>query len=255
MADYALITGASGGIGEALAHLFAEDGVSLVLVARNAEQLERVRSEIVAAHDVVVIVGSYDLSEPTAVQQLYDWTQSQKITIRYLINNAGFGDRANVRDAELERLQSMVHLNIESLVTLSKLYGSDMANRKQGTIVNIASIAGFFPGPGMAVYYASKAFVLSFSQALAVELELHGVQVSAVCPGATKTGFAAAANAEKARIFSGTLPTAAQVAVFTYKAMKKGQLVAVWGRGNRLIIRVISLLPRRWLARTVRRIQ
>ncbi len=255
MSNYALITGASGGIGEALAHQFAQDGIPLILVARSADGLKRVKNELVSTYDVDVVVHACDLSKQNAAQQLHSWTQSQKLTVDYLVNNAGFGDRARVVVAELGRLEDMISLNVESLVALSKLYGGDMVTHKRGNIVNIASLAGFVPGPGMAVYYATKAFVLSFSQALAAELEPSGITVTVVCPGATKSGFARAAHAENTRLFRGKLPTSDQVARFTYKSMQRGNLVAVWGTGNRIAARFVSLAPRWQLLRVVRRLQ
>ncbi len=177
-----------------------------------------------------------------------------KLTVRYLVNNAGFGDNSDVKDAELGRLQGMIRLNVEALVSLSKLFGSDMVRRGQGNIVNIASTAGFVPGPGMAVYYATKAFVLSFSQALASEFKDCGVAVTTVCPGATKSGFATAAKAEGTRLFAQRLPSSEAVAEFSYRAMKAGKLVAVWGLSNRLAVRFISLLPRRAVTAAIRKI-
>lgn len=252
---YALITGASGGIGRDLADCFAADGIPLILVARSEEKLKIARTEISERYAVDVRTHNLDLSKAGSPEKLYEWVSAEKLVVRYLINNAGFGDKAEVIDAELGRLQQMVGLNVEAPVVLSKLFGTDMAARKQGNIVNIASVAGLVPGPGMAVYYATKAFVLSFSQALAEELAADGVIVTAVCPGATKTGFAAAAGAGSSRLFSGRLPTAKKVAAFSYRAMQAGKLVAIWGAKNRIMSRIIGLLPRRRVLSVVRKLQ
>lgn len=253
--DYALITGASGGIGEQIAHEFAKDSISLILVARNKEQLERVKAEIIAKYDVEVLVYSADLSKTDQVHGLHQWTVKEGLTVRYLVNNAGFGDRAPTIAADTDRLEGMVRLNIEALVVLSRLFGADMAASKGGNIVNIASVAGFFPGPGMAVYFATKAFVLSFSQALHAELEASGVLVTTVCPGATRSGFAQAAHAEGNSIFSGKLPSAQEVGIFAYQAMKTGKYMAVWSWKNQILTHVIGLLPRKLVVNAVRRIR
>lgn len=253
---YALITGASSGIGEQLAHYFAQDGISLILAARGKEELERVKADIAKQANIDIRIYSIDLAKPGAAQVLYDWTLSQELPVRYLVNNAGFGDNKLVLDAQLERLEDMVSLNVQTLVALSKLYAKDMATRGDGNILNIASIAGFVPGPGMAVYYATKAFVISFSQALAVELQPKGVIVTTVCPAATQSNFAHAANAEHSRVFkSRKLPSSESVAQFAYDAMQKGSLLAIWGIRNRVLARIVGLVPRRMLLSSVRKVQ
>lgn len=252
---YVLITGASSGIGEQLAHCFAHDGIPLVLVARRRGELERFKRELVGKAAVDVRVYVADLTKAGSAQALYAWTRHQKLPIRYLVNNAGFGDSALVIDAQMERLEDMVSLNIQALVTLSKLYGTDMSQSGQGNIVNIASVAGLLPGPGMAVYYATKAFVISFSQALASELKPAGVIVTTICPAATASNFAQAAQAEDNRIFKGNLPSSEVVAKFAYTAMKKGSLVAIWGISNRVMARMISIAPRRAILAAVKNIQ
>lgn len=254
--EYALITGASSGIGEQLAYCFARDDTPLILVARNTKELERVKRAALEEADVNIKIYAADLSLPGAAQELHDWTHSQNLPVRYLVNNAGFGDYAKLVEAETGRLEAMIDLNIKSLVILSKLYGFDMSHSRHGNIVNIASIAGFVPGPGMATYYATKAFVLSFSQALAAELESRNVLVTAVCPAATASKFALAAHAENTPLFkSRKLPSSKEVAKFTYLAMKKGKLVAIWGFNNRVMARLVSLAPRRKLLDAVGRRQ
>ncbi len=249
---YALITGGSSGIGEAMAHYFAADGIPIVLVARSESELQRVATDLKAQYNVDVRIKSLDLAESSASQQLYDWTQTEGVSVEYLINNAGFGDRADVVEADSTRLQGMIGLNIEALVLLSKMYGADMSKVGRGNIVNLASWAGFVPGPGMAVYYASKAFVLSFSQALHGELEAKGVIVTAVRPGPTATRFAQSAHAEGTSMFGGKLPSAAMIGEFAYRAMRKGELVAIWGGRYRMAFKFVSLIPRRALVDRMR---
>lgn len=245
--EYALITGGSSGIGEELANCFAPDGISMVLVARNTDELLRVKSNLIERYNVDVIVKSLDLTKPGSPEQLFRWTEENDIKIEYLVNNAGYGDKANLVEADIARIEGVIRLNVEALVKLSRLYGKTMAVRGSGRILNIASMAGFVPGPGMAVYYASKAFVLSFSQAISIELQDSGVSVTAICPGPTKTKFATAAGASDSSIFKGKLPSAKEVASFSYEAMKNGELVAIWGWRYRLATKLISLVPRRSL--------
>jgi len=252
---YTLITGSSGGIGEALARRFARDKTNLILAARNSEALESIRKDLVAEYDIEVRVHALDLAKPQAAEELYAWTKKHKLRVDCIVNNAGSGDRAEVVKADLGRLQAMVRLNAESLTALSHLFGKDMAARRNGKIVNIASIAGFVPGPGMAVYYATKAFVISFSQALYAELKHQGVQVICICPAATGTGFASAAGASKTALFSGKLASSEEVAAFAYKSIKKNRPLAIWGWQNRVVSKLVSLAPRRAVLSYVRRLQ
>jgi uncharacterized protein len=253
--EYTLITGASGGFGEALAHRFAREGHNLILVARTKSQLDRVSKIIEQTYGVAAVTFVADLSNSKEVAELYSWTHHEKYRVTGLINNAGFGDRASVVEADVSRLQGMIRLNNEALTSLSKLYAQDMVSYGKGLIVNIASVAGLVPGPGMAVYFATKAYVLSFSQALAAELQPQGIQVTCICPGAASTGFASAAHAENSGIFRGKLPTADDIADFTMHAVKKRKLVAIWGFQNRLTSKLVSLAPRRLVLRSVNRMQ
>lgn len=253
--EYALITGGSSGIGEALAGLFAADGIALFLVASGGEQLKKVADQLRAEHNVAVETFAIDLTLPDATKKVYDYAHKNGIDVRYLVNNAGFGDRSSVVDAEPSRLAGMIRLNDEAPTLLSHYFSKDMIRAGRGSVTNIASIAAFIPGPNMATYYASKAYLLSFSLALSEELRPHGISVTAVCPGPTRSNFASAARASSSRIFSGNLPTSLQVATFAYKALQSEKLVATWGVRNRLLSRIATLLPRKKLLRMVNRVQ
>lgn len=227
MIKTALITGASCGLGYEFAKIFASRKCDLVLVARNKEKLEEIKTELEEKYPVNVIVIARDLTESDAADTIYNKLKILGIRVDYLVNNAGFGDNNGYFDTEWQRQEQMVKLNVLALMHLTHLFGNDMRRRGDGKILNVASIAAFMPGPYMSVYYASKAFVLSFSQAIGAELRKDGVTITALCPGPTATGFEAAANLEKARMFKIFKPAvAADVAKTGYFAMMKGKSVA-----------------------------
>ncbi len=188
--SYALITGASSGIGEVFARELARAGRSLILVARSTDKLESLRAELQSAHPgVEVVVIPLDLSQQNAPAELFAGTESRGLYVDLLMNNAGFGAFEPFAELQLERQLEMLRLNVEALVALTHFFLQPMRARRAGAVINIASTAAFFPGPYFATYAATKAFVLSFSQALFVENRSHGVLVTAVCPGATATNF------------------------------------------------------------------
>lgn len=244
--DWAVVTGASSGIGLELARCFAADGINVVIAARSKEELEKVATELRKTYFIQVKVYDGDLSKQLVASGLYDFCVRNKLPVRYLVNNAGFGDYANVIDAEWQRLKSMMNLNMLTLVQLTQAFGRDMASQSGGKILNIGSLAGFFSGPRMATYYASKAFVLHFSEAVAVELASSGVTVTVLCPGPTQSNFAAQAHATNSSFFQGRLPSAEAVARYGYAAMKKGKRIVVPGRLNRM-----SLVGARLVSREV----
>ncbi len=226
MIKTALITGASGGLGYEFAKIFASRKCDLVLIARSKEKLDAIKAELEEKYSVNVLVIAKDLTEDGAVDAVYDRLRILGIRIDYLVNNAGFGDNNCYFDTAWQRQEQMVKLNVLALMHLTHLFGNDMRRRGDGRILNVASIAAFMPGPYMAVYYASKAFVLSFSQAIGAELRKDGVTVTTLCPGPTSTGFEAAANLEKARMFKLFNPAdASAVAKTGYAAMMKGKSV------------------------------
>lgn len=241
----ALITGASSGFGAEFAKIFAKDGYNLVITARSTDKLEKLKQNIELEYGVDVFVYTSDLSLPASPQQLFNFTQQKGITVDVLVNNAGFGDLGNFAKSDLVRQQQMVDLNISALMQLTHLYLPQMIENHHGRILNVASIAGFAPGPGMSVYYATKAFVLSFSDALATELKGTGVTVTALCPGPVNTGFAAAAGFKNNIMFSGKEDgKAAQVSRYGYNAMKKGKAVALPDMLCKLGAFGVRLVPR-----------
>jgi short-subunit dehydrogenase len=253
----ALITGASSGIGWELAKIHAASGGDLVLVARNIRQLENLKISILKNHSVQIHLIEKDLSKAHAAEELYDYVIAQQWQIDILINNAGFGYYGMFMDVPLQKDEEMVQLNMLTLTKLTKLFAAGMIQRGTGRIMNVASTAAFQPGPTMAVYCATKAFVLHFSEALSNELDGTGVTVTTLCPGATASGFQSAAAMEESALIKGkNLPTSYEVADYGYKAMMKGKRVAIHGLMNYLMALSVRFTPRgmvlkvaRWMMR------
>ncbi|HUR37183.1 MAG TPA: SDR family oxidoreductase [Terriglobales bacterium] len=250
-----LITGASAGIGHELAKLFARDGYRLVLVARRKVAMEKIAEELrkLGSPDVAVIVK--DLSLLEAPDQLFAETQKAKIHVDVLVNNAGFGGNGPFAKTNLDDELDMMQLNMVALTHLTKLYLPAMLARKSGKIVNIASTAAFQPGPFMAVYYATKAYVLSFSEAVYEELRGTGVTVTCVCPGATHTEFAKRARMENSKLFEARAMDAATVASLTYKGIRAGKPLVVTGFANWLGTQLVRIVPRSTVRKAVKKIQ
>lgn len=248
----AVITGTSGGLGLALAKLFAADGYELLLVARNADKLDAIRTELSEHYGVTVHVVAEDLTDTNAAQTVYDYVSEKCLTVTALVNNAGFGDFGAYASVDWDRQKAMVDLNVLALMHLTHLFLPAMQNRGQGKILNIASIAAFQPGPLMSVYYASKAFVLSFSEAICRELKGTGVTVTALCPGPIRTGFEDAARLGKSGLFKNIKPSSPEkVALFGYKKMQKGKAVAVHRASNRFLVFVSRFVSRGIVRNTV----
>lgn len=242
-----LITGASGGIGYEIAKLFARDHHTLVLVARSADKLAQVASEL-QAHGVTVKTFALDLAEPPAPKFLFDQLQREGITVDILINNAGFGAFGEFAHMPEAQILGQINLNVTALTQLTKLFLPPMLARRSGRIMNVASTAGFQPGPLMAVYYATKAYVISFSEAIANELHHSGVTVTCFCPGATHTGFAKRAGNDKSRLFQQLGAMSAQkVALDGYRAVMEGRTLAISGLQNWLAAQGTRLGPRKMI--------
>lgn len=241
----ALITGASNGIGLELARIHASKGDNLVLVARNYNRLIELKSELESKYSISVLAVEKDLSNTNAAYELFSETTEKKIEINYLINNAGFGDFGMFADSKLEKQLQMINLNILALTTLTRLYLPQMIKRGSGKIMNVASTAAFQPGPTMAVYYATKAYVLHFSEAIANELKGTGVSVTALCPGATESGFQAAADMHESKLVKGKkLPSSKEVALYGYKSMMNNKSVAIHGFRNYIMANSVRFAPR-----------
>jgi len=234
-----LITGASFGIGLEMARLFARDQYRLILVARTADRLAQAAEELKGLGASSALALVQDLSRTGAAEAIFQSLADQNLHLDVLVNNAGFGDYGPYAEAHWPAVESMVQVNITSLLHLTRLFLPGMIARKQGRIVNLASTAAFQPGPFMAVYYASKAFVLSFSEALSEECKGTGVTVTAVCPGPTATEFQARANVLNTGIARHQksflkMMDAATVAEIGYRGMLKGKSVVVTGVVNRV---------------------
>lgn len=256
MGKTALITGASNGIGYELAKVHAENGDNLVLVARNKSKLDELKTELEEKHKTAVYTIGKDLSVPNSALEVYDELKQKNISIDYLINNAGFGDFGLFAGSDWNKQEQMINLNILTLAHFTRLYLTDMIKRGNGKIMNVASTASFQPGPTMSVYFASKAFVLSFSEAVNNEVSEYGITVTALCPGATLSGFQAAASMQDSKLFEGNnFPTSREVAEFGYKAMMKGKSVAIHGLKNNILANSIRFIPRSLAVKAARKIQ
>jgi short-subunit dehydrogenase len=241
---WTVITGASSGIGAELARVFAARGYALVLTARRHERLEALAAEIQTAHGVPVEVMALDLEDREAPQDLHEMLHDKGIAVHTLVNNAGFGLRGNFATLPHERQIAMIDLNVTALTALSRLMLPGMMERGRGGILNVASTAAFQAGPFMAVYYATKAFVLSFSEALHEEAKPHGVTVTALCPGPTASEFAATADLEKSKLFNVGVMSSAEVARIGVDGYEAGRAIVVAGATNRVGTLGAKFFPR-----------
>jgi uncharacterized protein len=251
----ALVTGASGGIGEELARLFAADGHGLVLVARGEEKLRRLAEELESKHNVGARVVASDLSRADAPREIFEELEREGVRVDALVNNAGIGSYGLFAETELGQELELLQINVVALTQLTKLFLPAMIERRRGYVCNVASTAAFQPGPLMAVYYASKAYVLSLSEALANECEGTGVVVSALCPGPTETGFVAAAGMQESKLFDRGAMTARDVALAGYRGLLAGKTIVIPGARNALLARTVGMMPRGLVAKVVRGIQ
>jgi uncharacterized protein len=251
----ALVTGASSGIGYELAKLFAQDHNNLVLVARSGSKLAQIADELQRQFGISATSIALDLVSPIAPQFLFDQLQREGILIDILVNNAGYGRFGKIAEVPLEESLGQIQLNVMALTALTKLFLGPMLERKSGKILNVASTAGFQPGPLMAVYYATKAYVISFSEALANELQGMGVTVTCLCPGATNTQFQKRAGTEETHLFRTLRPMDAKsVARDGYQALLKGKPLVISGFRNWLLAESLRVSPRRLVTAISRKI-
>jgi len=244
-----LITGASGGIGEALAFCFAKNGYKLVLVARNQNKLERVAEQCRQFSQQTPLIIVADLAQHDAAYTLYQQVKDANISVDILINNAGIGSWGNFAELQLQEHERVIQINLLAVVQLSRLFVTDMVLRRAGQIVNIASVYAYCPVPHQAIYAASKAFMLSFSGALANELHDSGVSITAICPGTTLTGFRKSViGTEKSTMFT---MSATEVAELTYTKIQQKVVVYTPGVINKLFVFITRLFPMRQLLATV----
>ena len=256
MKHTALITGASGGIGLELARVHAAKQRDMVIVARSETKLQQLKQTLEKEFGVTVRVYAGDLTAPGFVAQLVEWLKTEGIQVEILINNAGFGDFGLFHERPLDKTLGMMDLNMRVLTELSHGILPQMVESGRGRIMNVASTAAFFSGPLMSVYYATKNYVLAFSEGLANEVKDKGITVTAICPGATESGFQSAASMEGSKLVANKrLPTSAEVAVYGYERMEKGTVVAVHKFSNQFLVFLRRLLPRKFAAQLVRNSQ
>ncbi len=252
----ALITGASGGLGLEFAKLCAGDGYDVVLAARNEAKLTQIKEQLEQTYKVKAYVCPVDLSAVDAAEDVFRFTEDHNLKIEILINNAGFGDAGAFHERDWKKQYEMVQVNIVALMQLTHLYTPGMIDRKKGCIMNLSSVAAFSAGPYMSIYYASKEFVRSFSEAVAEEVRGTGVTVTAVCPGPTATGFEKAADmGEQSSMFQ-KAASASEVAKIGYRAMKHGKVLCYVGKYTKFMsfgCRLVSRKAARRYATTMNR--
>lgn len=246
-----LITGASSGIGSEMAEVFAKDGYNLILIARNIEALQEKANKLREKNHISIFTFAKDLARITSAQEIYDEVNALGIEVDILINNAGFGTSGLFHETNLNKYLEEIQVNLISLTSLTRLFVEDMVKRKRGKIMNVASTGAFMPGPLFSVYYGSKAYVLSFSEALANELRPYGITVSALCPGAVKTGFQerAGKTAPKEAMDAKT------VALVGYTGLVKGKRVIVPGFIYKVLTNIPRFLPRETVTNISGRLQ
>ncbi|MGA2869225.1 MAG: SDR family oxidoreductase [Verrucomicrobiota bacterium] len=251
--EVVMVTGASSGIGWELAKCFAADKSNLVLVARNRDALEKLSAELQAAHGIKVHILSADLSRPETPQRIFQELSAQNITVDVLVNNAGFGLHGEFLDLPLSGQLDIIHVNITALTELTGLFLPGMIQRRRGGILNVGSVAGFLPGPNLAVYYASKAFVLSFTEALAEETCGTGLKISVLCPGPTESNFGNVARGGKSRQVERPKMSAQTVAQIGHQEFRAGKVVVVPGISNKLLAFLPRISPRKLARRVVKK--
>jgi hypothetical protein len=244
MSETVLVTGASSGIGLELARCFAADKSHLVLVARNTAAMETLAAELRRQHGVEIHIITADLAQPESPQRIFHELQGRGTVVDVLVNNAGFGLHGSFAELPLARQLEIVQVNIAALVALTGWFLPGMVARRRGGVLNVGSVAGFLPGPFMAIYYASKAFVASFSEALFEELRGTGVSVTNLCPGPTETNFSRVARGFKQREMRADKMPAAEVAAAGHIAFRRQRCLCVPGAKNVVLAQLPRLLPR-----------
>jgi len=243
-AETVLITGASSGIGRELARLYARDGARLVLVARSQDKLHELAGELAADYGAQAQVVPADLRLPASPGEIVEALARRHIDVDVLVNNAGFGAHGSIAGLGVRRQLDVIEVNVAALTRLTALLLPGMLERRHGAILNVASTAGFQPGPNQAVYCAAKAYVLSFTEALAEEVRGSGVRVSCLAPGATDTGFAAQADMAGTRLFRRGVMDAARVAGAGHDGLRRGKTLVIPGMRNRILAFAVRLSPR-----------
>jgi len=253
MKEAVLITGASSGIGRELAKLFAKDSYDLILVARSQDELEALARELKSTYDIFVKVIAIDLSESTSPKKIFQVTEAANLKVSVLINNAGFGTYGEFVTLPIDTELDEIQVNITSLTHLTGLFLPSMVKSKKGKVLNVSSTGAFAPGPLMASYFASKAYVLHFSEALSEELRGSGVTVSVLCPGPSRTGFIKRAHVESVPFFQKRLMTSEKVARIAYQGLFLEKEIIIPGFINRLEVFLTRFMPRSFMRKAVKR--
>lgn len=251
----ALITGASSGIGFELAQLLADKDFNLVLVARSKSKLENLKHKILQKNSVSVKILNLDLNLKETPPKIFDILKQELVSITHLINNAGVGDLSRFDQSIWEKNESMIDLNIKSLTHLCYLFLPELKKQKSATILNVSSTAAFLPGPNMAVYYATKAYVQSFSEALAEELTNTSVKIITLCPGPTQSGFQDAASISLKNPLFQNVPSSLEVAQYTVELIENGSRIGIHGFKNKAMVFFLRFMPRRLTTKIVSKIQ
>lgn len=256
MKNTALITGASSGIGLELAHIHANKGGDLIIVARSEDKLQALKNELESAHKIKVEIAVKDLSQANAGEELYNDIKERGLEVDILINNAGFGGIGNFHEREWKSDLEMMNLNMIALTTLTRLFLNDFTAKNQGKILNVSSTASLMPGPRQAVYYATKAFVTSFSNAIAEELKESNITVTNLMPGATETGFGSVSGMDKTVLFDKTA-SPKKVALDGYEGMMKGKLDVISGLtcSQKIMMSMMKFMPKSILLKTINKMQ
>jgi short-subunit dehydrogenase len=252
--QWALVTGASAGIGQEFARVLAGRHYHLVLTARREDRLRDLQKELREKFGIAVEIFVCDLTRPEAAREIFQWTKTRGIEIDVLINDAGFGDVGEFFQSNYQTITNMVQVNIMALMQLTRLFLEGMKIRNRGHVLNVGSMAGFVPGPLMSVYFATKAFVLSLSEAVAHELKDTAVRVTVLCPGPVKSEFQKVAYGEDPQVTARRMiPSSAEVARLGYEAMMRGEALAIPGLGNKVLPFLLRLTPRKVVPHFVRR--
>lgn len=240
---YVLITGASSGIGYEIAKLYASDGYNLVLVARNIDKLKKVKSEL-SQYNIEIKILSLDISKDNNIEKLFNYIETNEISISTLINNAGMGSFGDFKDINWEKEEALLDINIKALTKLTKYFLPKIMELKNGGILNVASTAAFCSGPRMAVYYASKSYVLNLTEAIYEECKESEIKVSCLCPGPVMTDFQGKAGIKKSETAKKYLMDAETVAKICYKEFNNGKVIIIPGLKNKLLVIINKFLPR-----------
>jgi len=252
----AVITGASSGIGAELSTIFAKHGYPLLLVARSADKLKAFAAELSKMYGVFATPLALDLASPEAPMQVLETAANTGRTVDVLVNNAGYGTYGPFVETDLATTLQLLQVNMVALTHLTRLFLPEMVRRNQGGVLNVASTAAFQPGPLMAVYYASKAYVLHFSEAIAEELQSSNITVTALCPGPTSTGFESRAGMQQTKLFqSGRVMNARDVAEAGYRGLLRGRRCVVPGFWNKVFMQAVRISPRRLVVKIAKRMQ